>query len=349
MGAGIFALCVVAVCVAERDSAARAPQTASGSQHDTHRRLRARESPACLAVGAVGHVRGYRAGASIPAPSPHSCHSKRHKYPRGHAYRPRRDPPLGPCVPPAQRDVLHTAHIPGLCVPPTRECSARSAARVSSTHTALGAAHRGQLTPHRHTSPIYSTFHRGQPTPTPVQVLHTPGAVTPAPAQVHLQRCKHANSMCAAMQKSGLAPALGPITFAGSLENPSPGSNSRPMQPANPEPEAKPLGHRANACSIPTNARTYWAGAALLVAVRPSPRPCTACRDSAPAPAAPPRPQPTLLPWRGCRRHSRVARCRPDLQSASAYRSCQRSFQPTSRRRPPRTSARWPRGPMRIG
>ena len=254
---------------------------------------------------------------------------------RGHAYRPRRGM------------FAHTSR--GHAYRP-HGGAAPTPARACCTHCAGGRQHRGQPTPTPvYTNPIHSTFHRGQPTPTPVQVLHTPGAATPAPAQVHLQRCKNANCMCAAMQKSGLAPALGPITFAGSLENPSPGSNSRPMQPANPEPEAKPLGHRANACSIPTNARTYWAGAALLVAVRPSPRPCTACRDSAPAPAAPPRPQPTLLPWRGCRRHSRVARCRPDLQSASAYRSCQRSFQPTSRRRPPRTSARWPRGPMRIG
>ena len=84
-----------------------------------------------------------------------------------------------------------------------------------------------------------------------------------------------------------------------------------------------PLGHPACPSQRSGNSRRYWAGAASLDATRPLPRSCAASRAPPPTPAAPPRPQPTLLPWGVCRRPSRVARHHPDLRSAQRCRSCQ--------------------------
>ena len=93
---------------------------------------------------------------------------------RGHAYRPRR----GRCLRTHSTGVLHAL---------------RRGQQPGATD-----AHTG-------TSPICSTFHRGQLTPTPVQVLHTPGTAAPAPAQVHLQRCKNAKlHVCSNAKECGL-------------------------------------------------------------------------------------------------------------------------------------------------
>ena len=68
-----------------------------------------------------------------------------------------------------------------------------------------------------------------------------------------------------------------------------------------------------------------------------------------------PRPPPCRGPGRpccsgeGCRRPPRVARRRPNLRSSQRCRSCHRSFQPTSRRRPSRSSARRLRTRTRVG
>ena len=129
------------------------------------------------------------------------------------------------------------------------------------------------------------------------------------------------------------------------------GSNPGVGSPGDPSPSQMPTRpSRANSCRGLQNSRTCGARWVLLSAARPSPRPCTTRCGPAPAPAALPRPRRRpCCSGEGCRRPPRVARRRPNLRSSQRCRSCHRSFQPTSRRRPSRSSARRLRTRTRVG